>query len=96
VFPTLENIYGYDFQTVTDLLHIVEDGNDIVNGEYRGYLIYYKTEDGKTEYFCSLDSITNKSMITKSFKSIDEVKEFIDKQYNLNNKIDQTANIGFK
>jgi hypothetical protein len=35
-------------------------------------------------------------MITKSFKSIDEVKEFIDKQYNLNNKIDQTANIGFK
>ena len=96
VFPTLENIYGYDFQTVTDLLHIVEDGNGIVNGEYRGYLIYYKIEDGKTEYFCSLDSITNKSMVTKSFKSVNEVKEFIDKQYNLNNKIDQTANIGFK
>lgn len=96
VFPTLENIYGYDFQTVTNLLHQVQDGNGIVNGEYRGYLVYYKTENGDTEYFCSLDSITNKSMAARTFKSIEEVKKFIDNQYNLNNKIDSTSNIGFK
>ena len=96
VFPTLEEIYGYDFQTVNDLLHVVPDKDGIINGEYRGYIIYFKTDGEKTEYFCSLDSITNKSINIKTFNSIEEVKNFIDKQYNLNKTIDGTSNIGFK
>ena len=97
---SIDDVYGFTYQTIKQELREVEDNIDksIVNHQYRGYNIYSRTlEDGSLEYYCSMDVLTSKSLAQgKRLRSIEEVKTFIDRQYNLNNSVHSSSKLGFK
>lgn len=97
VSSAVEDVYGFTYKTIYNDLHEVEDQEGIQNHSYRGYNIYYVNTENGPEYYCSLDVLSSAAKAQgKRLHSIEEVKQFIDKQYNINNSIHSTVNLGFK
>lgn len=84
---TLENRYGFTYNTINDLVTLVED--------YRGYHIYQYNDNGTIKYLYDRNVISTVSW-SKLVPSIEKVKSNIDRRILTNDTLANSSNIEFK